>query len=83
MPNGKRRRDGTTRFPYVRPQAGPSSVLHSIPFVPRLVFFYPLKSKNEARHSLRLQSALPSLFDPPTAALQSPTAALQSPPPVL
>ncbi|GBM18893.1 hypothetical protein AVEN_137267-1 [Araneus ventricosus] len=39
--------------------------LYSIPFVPRLFFPYPFKSKNEASHSRRQQSALPPLFDPP------------------
>ncbi|GBL84072.1 hypothetical protein AVEN_100921-1 [Araneus ventricosus] len=38
-----------------RSRAGHSSALHSIPFAPRL-FFQPFKSKNEARHSRRLQS---------------------------
>ncbi|GBN78234.1 hypothetical protein AVEN_121944-1 [Araneus ventricosus] len=35
-----------------RLKAGNSSVLHSSPFVPRLVFFHPFKSKNQARHSV-------------------------------
>ncbi|GBM00039.1 hypothetical protein AVEN_53623-1 [Araneus ventricosus] len=46
-------------------KAGHSSVLHSVPFAPRLVFLHPFESKNEGRHLRRLQSALPPLFNPP------------------
>ncbi|GBL84132.1 hypothetical protein AVEN_161038-1 [Araneus ventricosus] len=48
------------------------ALFHSV-FPKRLAFFFPpFKSKNEARCSRRLQSALPPLFDPPTAALPFP-----------
>ncbi|GBM82419.1 hypothetical protein AVEN_125855-1 [Araneus ventricosus] len=47
--------------------------MYSIPFhlSEDWCFFPPNKSKNEARHSLRLQSAQPTLFDSPTIALRS------------
>ncbi|GBN66806.1 hypothetical protein AVEN_220846-1 [Araneus ventricosus] len=36
-----------------------------MPFVLRSVFLHPLKPKYKARHSRRLRSAIPPLFDPP------------------